>query len=400
MEAVPSGRGTVRASRSSASMASCRRSASRVRLASPVSGSCSASSASRSSFSFCSVTSCMATTAPSMDPSSSTSGCPLRLTLRFRPDRDSSTSSTSQSCSPDMARMSGFSRGDMGEPSPRRRPWSLGMLPMGSAPSSSPWSLLADGLKTVIRPSESQATMPSSRVSNRTWRKRSSRWSSAADWRTTVMSLNEDTAPTTPPASTMACELARIHTGSPPRLRSPRTSPTERRPPRRATKVGWSRSVSGRPSRSTRLRPRASPHVSTSARGWPRIRIRGASNMTSNASLTRMTVPAASTIMTPSANDSMMVAWRRSDSRTFCSSRFCAVMSLMLTTIPPIGSSRWFTATTSRSMGVPSARRVLSSRETESLRRATRSANRPRTESMLNGSKRARASWPSTSLTS
>ena len=49
-------------------MASCSRSASRVRLARPVSGSCRAISARRSSLSFCSVTSCMATTAPSIQP--------------------------------------------------------------------------------------------------------------------------------------------------------------------------------------------------------------------------------------------------------------------------------------------------------------------------------------------
>ena len=63
-------------------MASCNRSANSVRLASPVSGSWRAISASRSSFSFCSVTSCMATTAPSIEPSSSTSAWPLTLTLR------------------------------------------------------------------------------------------------------------------------------------------------------------------------------------------------------------------------------------------------------------------------------------------------------------------------------
>ncbi len=40
----------------------------------------------------------------------------------------------------------------------------------------------------------------------------------------------------------------------------------------------------------------------------PINRTRGASNSTSKASLTRTTVPPASTIITPSANDSMMAA--------------------------------------------------------------------------------------------
>ena len=47
---------------------------------------------------------------------------------------------------------------------------------------------------------------------------------------------------------------------------------------------------------------------------------------------------------------------------TRCSSRLRSVMSRMLTTIPPIGSSRWLAAISSRSIGVPSARRVRSSR--------------------------------------
>ena len=49
----------------------------------------------------------------------------------------------------------------------------------------------------------------------------------------------------------------------------------------------------------------------------------------------------------------MRAACRRSSSRTRCSSCFRAVMSRMLTTIPPMGSSRWLAATTSRSMGRP-----------------------------------------------
>ena len=66
-------------------MASRIRTASSVRLASPVSGSWWARSARRSSLRFCSVTSCMATTAPSFQPSSSTRAWPLTLTLRCSP---------------------------------------------------------------------------------------------------------------------------------------------------------------------------------------------------------------------------------------------------------------------------------------------------------------------------
>ena len=51
----------------------------------------------------------------------------------------------------------------------------------------------------------------------------------------------------------------------------------------------------------------------------PTNRTRGASNITSKASFTRTTVPSASTIITPSARDSMIVACRRSTSRTCCS---------------------------------------------------------------------------------
>ena len=58
-------------------------------------------------------------------------------------------------------------------------------------------------------------------------------------------------------------------------------------------------------------------------------------------------------------------------------------MSRMVTTIPPMGSSRWLAATTSRSIVFPSARTVRISRETDSRRRATRSLNRARTGSTL-----------------
>ena len=132
----------------------------------------------------------------------------------------------------------------------------------------------------------------------------------------------------------------------------------------------------------------------------PIRRTRGASNITSNASFTRTTVPSASTIITPSASDSMIVAWRRSTSRTRCSRFLCSVMSRMLTTIPPMGSSRWLAATTSRSIGFPSARTVRISRETDSRRRATRSLKRARTGSTLKESNSPNASSPTTLLMS
>ena len=93
---------------------------------------------------------------------------------------------------------------------------------MGSSSSSSPWSSRAAGLNTVIRPSSSQATMPSSRVSSSTWRNCSSRCSSAAAWRTAVTSLNEATAPVTlPSAPGMAWALVRIHIGRAPVAQEP-----------------------------------------------------------------------------------------------------------------------------------------------------------------------------------
>ena len=184
----------------------------------------------------------MATTAPSIHPSSSTRAWPLTLTLRWSPFLDSRMISTSRSCSPDMARISGFSRWAMGDPSGRRSPWSVGMLPMGSSPSSSPWSCRAAGLNTVIRPSASQATMPSSRVSSSTWRNCSSRRSS--DRR---LAQRGDVAERGHRAGD-ACRRPRPWPGrwpgptsaAVPLRRSPRTTPTDRRPLRRLATIGWS----------------------------------------------------------------------------------------------------------------------------------------------------------------
>ncbi len=272
---------------------------------------------------------------------------------------------------------------------------------MGSSPSARPWSVRAAGLNTVIRPSSSHATMPSSRVSNSTWRNCCSRFSSTAAWRTAVTSLKEATAPAmAPSAPNMAWTLVRIHIGGVPLRRSPWTTPTDRRPLRRLAPIGSSLPWIVAPSTSITSTPRARAAAMRSPMRRPRRRTRGASNMTSKASLTRTTEPSASTIITPSASDSMMAVCRRSTSRTCCSRLLCSVMSRTLTTIPPMGSSRWLAATTSRSIGFPSARTVRISRETDRRRRATRSLNRARTGSTLSESNNPKASTPTTLLMS
>ena len=91
----------------------------------------------------------------------------------------------------------------------------------------------------------------------------------------------------------------------------------------------------------------------------PRIRIRGAKNMTSNASLTRTTVPSASTMTTPSARDSISAFWRRSTARGPAPPGASgSVMSRRVTTIPPTGSSRWLAACSSRSISCAVGRRA------------------------------------------
>ena len=83
-----------------------------------------------------------------------------------------------RSRSPDMARISGFSRGSIGEPSAGAGTWSVGTRPDRLDVVVESVQPPGRRVEDVIRPSASQATMPSSRVSSST-RRNSSSWRSA-----------------------------------------------------------------------------------------------------------------------------------------------------------------------------------------------------------------------------
>ncbi len=294
-----------------------------------------------------------------------------------------------------MAWSSGFSSGSSSSPSGHLSARVPDTEPSGSRPAGSPCNCRAAGLKTVILPSASQATMPSSSVSSRTWRNCSLRCRSPAARRTAVMSISDTTAPAIAPSGDRtACALRRTHMIGRPCRRTPSTNPTNRRPNRRHGSSGSSPGTASSPSSSKTSTPRSGADVSTSAIGRPRTRMRGASNMTSKDSFTRRIVPSTSTSTTPSASESMTTEWISSTSWIRRSSCLRSVTSRRLTTMPPIGSSRWFTAISSRSIGTPSALTVCISREIVNRRRATRSSKSARTGSTLKESSSPNASVP------
>ena len=122
------------------------------------------------------------------------------------------------------------------------------------------------------------------------------------------MSLNEATAPVTAPSGpTMAWALIRTHIGRPVACAAARARPRPTAGPGAgSTSTDGPRRRSVSPVGVEHLEPSARAAAMRSSMRRPRSRTRGASNMTSKASLTRTTVPSASTIITPSASDSMM----------------------------------------------------------------------------------------------
>ena len=123
----------------------------------------------------------------------------------------------------------------------------------------------------------------------------------------------------------MAWALVRIHIGGVPFAQEPEDHPDR---PAATAQAGHDRMLARCDRRAVdvdhleAVRARAAAIRSSMRR--PINRTRGASNITSNASLTRTTVPSASTIITPSASDSMRAVWRRSTSRTLLLEAACA----------------------------------------------------------------------------